>query len=68
MATYLLRPSYLQWKADQLRDVARTLRGSWHREAMEEMAELYERIANAILFNEEIDVIECETARRGSPL
>jgi len=35
---------------------------------MEEMAELYERIANAILFNEEIDVIECETARRGSPL
>jgi hypothetical protein len=58
MATYLLHPGRLQWKADQLRDVARTLHGYWHRKEMEEMAEVYERIANAILSNEEIDVVE----------
>jgi len=34
------------------------MRGTWHREALEEMAQLYERIASATLLNEKI--YECE--------
>jgi hypothetical protein len=60
MSTYLLHPSCLRWKADQLRDAARAMRDLWHRKAMEEIAELYERIANAALPCEETDLIELE--------
>jgi hypothetical protein len=60
MSTYLLDAGCLRWKADQLRNAARAMRDFWHRKAMEEMAEVYEQIANATLLSEVIDVIELE--------